>query len=462
MLLTVIAQAGRGFADDQFHAGPLLDQFDLTLVPGHRTEAVGPLFYWQEADTTSTWAIPPLLSRHRDLETDMTEFDILYPLFSYDRYGTQHRWHFFELLSFAGGPSQTETNRNRFTLFPVYFQQRSDDPAENYTALFPIYGTLKHRLFRDEITFAMFPLYSQTRKKDLVTDNYLWPLFATMSGPGLSGWQFWPLAGQEHKDITFRTNTWHETETVAGHENFFVLWPLFFTERTGLGTENPAWQQASIPLYSVLRSPQRDSTTVVWPFFNYIDDREKKYKEWDGPWPLVEFARGEGKNTSRVFPFYSHAQSPTLESDFVLWPIFKHDHTSAEPLDRDRTRILLYLYSDATDKNTDTGKSRRLASLWPLFMHRRDFEGNTRLQVLAPFEPFVTGSHKIERNWSPVWSVWRSENNPKTGASSQSLLWNLYRRDVTPEHRRVSALFGLFQHESSAEGNRTRLFFIPL
>jgi hypothetical protein len=461
-LLAAFALPIGALADDSIHAGPLLDQFELTLKPGHRTEAVGPLFYSEESGTASTWAFPPLLSRHRDLDTDLTEFDLLYPIFSYDRYGTQHRWHFFEVLSFAGGPSQTETNRNRFTLFPLYFQQRSSDPAEDYTAFFPLYGTLKHRLFRDEIYFVLFPLYSETRKKDVVTDNYLNPLFAFTSGIGLSGWQFWPLAGHENKDVTFRTNIWNETETVAGHENLFILWPLFFNERTGLGTENPAWQQTSIPLYSVLRSPQRDSTTILWPFFNYIDDREKKYREWDGPWPFVEFARGEGKNTSRVFPFYSHAQSATLESDFVLWPLYKHDHTRAETLDRDRTRILFYVYSDATDKNTDTGESRRFVDMWPLFTYHRGFDGNSRFQVLAPLEPFVPGSHKIERDYSPVWSIWRSENNLKTGASSQSLLWNLYRREVTPERRRVSVFFGLFQHESSAEGKRTRLFFIPL
>ena len=65
----------------------------------------------------------------------------------------------------------------RFTLFPLYFQQRSPDPNENYTALVPFYGHLKNRLFRDEIFFVMFPIYSETRKRDVVTDNYLYPVF---------------------------------------------------------------------------------------------------------------------------------------------------------------------------------------------------------------------------------------------------------------------------------------------
>ena len=193
-LLPIFALPLGALAADPMRAGPLLDQFDLTLTPGQRTEAAGPFFYQQASESERTWAIPPLLSRYQDLETDTSEFDFLYPLFSYDRYGSQHRWQFFEVLSFAGGPSQNETNRNRFTLFPLYFQLRSSDPDENYTALFPFYGNLKHRLFRDEISFVMFPLYLETHKRGVVTDNYLYPLFAVSHGLGLSGWQLWPCS----------------------------------------------------------------------------------------------------------------------------------------------------------------------------------------------------------------------------------------------------------------------------
>jgi hypothetical protein len=48
------------------------------------------------------------------------------------------------------------------------------------------------------------------------------------------------------------------------------------------------------------------------------------------------------------------------------------------------------------------------------------------------------------------------------GATSQSLLWNLYRRDSTPGAKKCSLLFGLFQYQSSPEGKRMRLMYIPL
>jgi hypothetical protein len=461
LILAASSTAG-SLRAETLSAGPLFDEFKLTLAPGHRTEAAGPFYYRQEKESQLTFAVPPLFSQTRDPDVEAEEFDFVYPLLTYERYGEQYRWQLFQLLSFAGGPTQTETNRNRFTLFPVYFQQRSSDPSENYTAVFPFYGHLKNRLFRDDIFFVMFPGYGRTRKREVVTDNYLYPIFHLRHGPGLEGWQFWPLLGHEHKDVTTRTNRFNDVETVAGHDKRFVLWPFYLNQYTGIGAENPAHEMAVIPFYSQLRSKQRDSTTVFWPFFSHVDDREKKYKEWDLPWPLVEFAHGEGKTLSRVWPFYSVGHSPTMERDFYLWPIYKSYHIHDAPLDRRRMRIAFFLYSDTRDKNTETQETARRVDCWPLFTRRHEFNGNDRLQVLAVLEPFLAGSHKIERDYSPLWSVWRAEHNPRTRAASQSLLWNLYRHETAPEHRKVSVFFGLYQRQTGPDGSRTRLFYIPL
>src|SRR5215471_7278683 len=170
----IAAQAlGDGLGDPFWNAGPLYDRFDLVLTPGYRIEALSPFFYSEQKETQWTWATPPLFSYTQDPGTESKEYDILYPLLSYDRFGEQYRWHLFQILSWAGGPTQTEKYRDRFDLFPLYFQQRSSDPSENYTALFPIYGNIKLRFFRDDIRFIMFPCFGETRKRDVITDNYL-------------------------------------------------------------------------------------------------------------------------------------------------------------------------------------------------------------------------------------------------------------------------------------------------
>ena len=449
-------------AQDGFSAGPLYDQFPLTLDSGHRTEVIGPFFYQQQRDTEKSWAVPPLFSRVTDPATESEVYDLFYPLLTCEIYGGDYRWQFCQLLSFAGGRNQTGVPRNRFTLYPVYFQQRSPETNENYTALVPFYGHLKDQLFRDDIFFVLFPIYSQTRKHDVVTDNYLYPFFHLRHGDGLHGWQFWPVVGSEHKDVTTRTNDFGDTEVIGGHDKSFFLWPVYLRQDTGIGTDNPEKFRASVPLYAVSRSPQRDSTSVLWPFFNWIDDREKKYHEWEGPWPFVVVARGAGKTTTRVLPLFGRSHNDTFESDFYLWPLYKYNHLHTDALEQARTRILFYLFVDLTEKNTETGKERQRVDLLPLFTWHRDFDGNRRLQILAPIEPVLPGSGGIERNWSPLWSLWRAEDNPGTGATSQSLLWNLYRYDRTPGTKKCSLLFGLFQYQSHAESKELRLFYIPL
>src|SRR5208283_289556 len=162
-----------------------------------------------------------------------------------------------------------------------------------------------------------------------------------------------------------------------------------FNQHAGLGSDNPQHQLGVLPAYSTLRSPKRDSTTVLWPFFSRIDDRGKKYREWQAPWPFIEFARGQGKHTTRIWPFYSHSYNSNLVDDFYLWPIYKRSRLHADPLDRERTRILFFLGSDMTARNTETGASRHRLDVWPLFTCRRDLDGNRRLQVLAAIEPFL-------------------------------------------------------------------------
>jgi hypothetical protein len=330
----------------------------------------------------------------------------------------------------------------------------------------------------------MFPIYSQTRKKDVITDNYLFPIGHVRNGIGLHGWAVWPLVGSEHKVPTLSTNGFGDVSVVAGHDYFFLLWPLYIQQDNGIGTDVPESVRvktlsskmgfgkrdfdvpdkfrASIPLFVASRSPQFDSTTVLWPLFTYIDQREKKYREWQVPWPIIVFARGEGKTTSRVFPLFSQSHNDTLESDSYLWPIYTYHRTHADPLDMHRTRVVVYLYSDMVEKNTKTGASKRRLDMWPFFTWRRDFDGNERLQVFAPIEPAVPNNRGVERNWSPLWSLWRAENNPKSGATSHSLLWNLYRDEAAPAHKKVSLLFGLFQYQYDGQTKRTKLFYLTV
>ena len=59
-------------------------------------------------------------------------------------------------------------------------------------------------------------------------------------------------------------------------------------------------------------------------------------------------------------------------------------------------------------------------------------------------------------------TAWRGEHSAKTGATSQSLLWNLYRHESTPAAKKTSLLFGLYQTQMAAKGKQVRLFYLPI
>jgi hypothetical protein len=450
-VLTGVASPPAGAASPIEQIGPLYQHFPMTLAPATRTEALGPLFIHEQGETHSLWSIPPLFSYLEDPATESREVDFLYPLLTYDRYGSEYRFQILQLFSFSGGQTQTNGAKDHFYLFPLFFRQWSTNREDCYTAIVPIYGHIKNRLLRDDIFFVLFPLYAETWKRDIHTRNYVYPFFHLRSGNALTGWQFWPLIGHEHKELTTRTNNLDEVEVVGGHDKRFVLWPFYLRQDSGIGTTNVQHESALLPLYSMLRSPGRDSTTYLWPFFTFTEDREKKYREKGLPWPFIVFARGEGKTANRVWPFYSRAYNETIETGWVMWPVYKYNHAVSAPLD-----------SDLVERNTATGAALHRVDFWPFFTARTGLDGNRRLQILALLEPFIPNNKSVERNFSQLWSLWRSEANAGTGARSQSLLWNLYRHESAEGVKKCSLLFGLFQYESSPARTGWRLFFLPV
>ena len=453
--LLAVGSLSLGVADSpsgRTEAGPLFHDLALTLSLGDRVEAIGPLVWTEKTPTLTGWGLNPLVSYRSEVGVERTQFDFLYPLVTHDRYGDQGRWQVLQFLSWGGGPGSDGTTAQRFTVFPFYFQQNSTDPAQSYQALLPFYGTLKNRLFRDEIRFLAFPLWMQTRKRDVITDNYLAPFLHRRRG-GANGWQLWPVYGQETRVPLRRTSKLTDLpEIVPGHEKRFLAWPFLLSEIQGVGSANPTTNRAVLPLLSTTRSPNQDNTTVLWPFFTKTVNREKQFEEWGAPWPFIGWANGEGKSARRIWPLYGRAANTNVSSLFVLWPAYSRKDLVTENLERKSTRGLLYLWNDVSVRDRQSGAEYRRRSLWPLVYHWRDREGRERLQLLAGAEGAFPYNEGIQRAWSPLWSLYRSEKNPKADAASQSLLWNLWRRESQTGKNQSSFLFGFVKSETTAEG----------
>jgi hypothetical protein len=265
-----------------------------------------------------------------------------------------------------------------------------------------------------------------------------------------SGFRIVPLYGQEVKEGFF--------------EKYFALWPLFLYERIGLDGDEPEEILSVLPLYVSQRSPKLDSTTILWPIFTYTDDRGQRYQQWDVAWPIFRYGWGEDRQSFRFLPFYGEDRK-VLRNAFLFREIRYRDRTVLYPLyirneeeypdgRKVRDRILWYLYSDKREEDRD-GSSRRIDA-WPFFLYERDREGEVRFQALALLEAFTPANEWIERNYSPLWSVYTYRANAE-GDEVYSFLWNFVRHEETSSGRSIEVLGPLLAYREAGEDSKLSL-----
>jgi hypothetical protein len=124
--------------------------------------------------------------------------------------------------------------------------------------------------------------------------------------------------------------------------------------------------------------------------------------------------------------------------------------------------------------NLQTHEQERRVDFWPFYRYQKDVDGKKYLQVMAIVEPWLPNNTHVPRLFAPVYSFWRQEENPKTGMKTKSLLWNFYRQEVQAKPalddasknivvaKKVSFFFGMYQRETTLQGSKLRLFYIPM
>lgn len=426
LLGLVGAWAGRVEAAEAkiFTLWPLLDYRGSAVTDYEALHLLGPLFKWERKGMEREVALRPLVWSASS--PDAGTADLLFPLGGRTSGGGFSTWKSLGLVEQEGRTTAVGGGHS-FTLFPFIFYDRHMD-RDNTTAVFPLGGRLINRFGRDEIRFALFPLYGATRKGSTWTTNILWPFFAGIQGDDERGVKVWPLFGASEKDGVYRKR--------------FFLWPFFFAYDLGLDGDNPRRRRAFFPIYSAETSPRRDTTVLLWPFFSYREDHEAGYKEWDFPWPLLGIRRGQGYHGNRFLPLFSDEQQGDRHKRWILWPLFKSETTVSAQMERRQHRVLFFLYQDLEERFfAEDGIRKRRVALWPLF-HYRQLHGVSRLDLLALLDPFFPESDGVERNWAPLWRIYQAKWD-RHGNRVDSLLWNLFWQERRPEAFALE-LFPLF------------------
>ena len=439
---------------------PLVDWRSSPQTDYRALHLLGPFGKWEAKGDEREVALRPLFFFASSPEEGAG--DILFPLVR-----TRHGRGYSTLSSLGlivgenRGPALG--GGDSFTLFPFLFYEKSARRPTTF-ALFPVGGRIYGHFNRDEIRFALFPLYGQTRKGPTTVTNILWPFFALIDGENESGFKAWPLFGASHKTGVYRKR--------------FFLWPLVFDYDLALNTDQPRRIRTFWPFYGVDSSPARTSRVALWPFFSFRDDREKGYKKWDFPWPIWGITRGEHNYGNRFFPFFAYDRDSEKEKLWLAWPFYRYERLASPVLQRRQHSVLFFLYRDRHESYAgEDGERLHRVTFWPLFRYQR-YRGVAQFSLLALVEPIFPESEGVERNWAPLWRIYLGKWD-RHGNRADSLLWNLFWLERRPgavalelfplfslresgdNAAEFSLLKGLFRYHRDGAERTINLFYLP-
>ena len=357
---------------------------------------VGP--FWQKGPE-DFHAIRPFWSRQGETT------DVLWPVF------TSHRdwWRF---CFFVHEQWELDSEAYQFQIMPLYWQGRTREPESGYWGLFPFYGTHPHALLMYDWQFALFPVWMRYRFPRgagwVEKNSVLWPIVSWRDD---GSWAVFPLYGR-----TYQRESRHQ----------YALWPLVTwadyardRDTAGEGTSWMVW-----PLWAQVRRERERQTMFLPPLFSLTETRSPAWEAAGNsspeirlrcPWPLFEYESGVRRNRLSIFPIYEHV---TLK-----------DYRNGETR-RETTRWfwkLIELYPDETRvfpfwTSRDDGSYFRL---WPFYERTKvsDKAETSTTRVLALFP--IRWSDSIDRNWAKFWTFYENVRTPDH--TDHSLFWGIIR-----------------------------------
>lgn len=440
---------------------PLVDYRESPREGFSNLSVFGPLFKWQRRGNETDLAVRPLFFTTTNKVTATTATEILYPVASSKSDQDGKRLQVLKLFQREVDRTGEEAGGGSTMLFPFYISGTSGRYGP-YTSVFPIYGDIYERFWRDEYHYVLFPLYSKTVKKGTTNRNFIYPFFSVTEGEKESGFQVWPIYGQSAKEGVYKRR--------------FAFWPFFMTETSGLDTDNPTEKLSLLPLYAATDSPTRTSRHYLWPLFGHLRDEAKKQEEWDILWPFWVVERGDTRVLDRWLPFYSEQKGDETLKRWYMWPLYCREELNSAQFRQERDRFLYFLYSDKRESWPADGAERRRVAFWPLFLYNRDEKGTSSLSFPALLEP-ILDREGVERNWAPLWRFYLHRWNER-GDSALSIIWNLYWHErrgnalayelfplvswrSLPANVDFAFMKGLVRYRSGSNGSSLSLLWLP-
>jgi hypothetical protein len=394
----------------------------------------GPLLFAKPAAAGGTVSgFRPFFVRTTDDGGDLREATVLYPLYLYRRDNETYSWSVFQLINRSGPRAGTVAapdegaGREALDIWPFWFSRDTGSPETSYRALFPVAGTVKHRLGYDRLSWTLFPLYARIEKRGAVTMLTPWPFIQTTRGSE-RGFALWPLFGWREKPHEFHRR--------------YLLWPLIWNNTHQPPPEAPpgaapSHQSGFLPFYTSSTRPGFTDRNFAWPFFGYTDrSRPYRYHETRYFWPFLVQGRGEHRSVNRWGPFYTHSLVKGVDKTWVLWPVWRHSEWTDANIAQAKTQLLFFLYWSLEQRSTTNPAAApaEKTHLWPLFSAWDNGAGRRQFQLFSPFEVFFPRNDEVRQAWTPLFALYRSDQRAP-GYTRHELLWGAVTWRRTPTQR---------------------------
>lgn len=391
----------------------------------HRDNFLGPLIEQRYTCREHVAAIRPIGVHIDDYCCNRMHDYFLYPLFSHTTTECGTNWNMFGLIA---GCNSNE--RNKITIFPLLFSNRTCDSCTSYFAIFPLGGTIRNYLCMDSITWAFFPLYLALEQRCTVRHGLPWPFIRWQTGPSSGGSALWPLAGYFWKDCDY--------------EQAYLLWPLIYKRFDCLSEPIPRYRVGFLPFFAYEYSAKKEMTTIIWPFFSHVIMHDRNYVEDQFLWPFFVQGRGDCEYVNRCAPFYSHSIRRGHDKKWFLWPLLKIQHWEDRGVSVTQEQLLYFLFWKQRQRcltNPCAPEAKKM-HLWPLYSYWDNGAGQKQFQFLSPLEVFFPTNRAVRNAYSPLFAIFRHEQI-EPGHTRQSILFDLIASENTPcsQHFSIGPIF---------------------
>jgi hypothetical protein len=420
ILLVFISISTPAFAEETEEAETEQTASDCASLEEDRPDRryiAWPLVFSDETPEWSQFSFVPFYVARETVDGSEERSQFLWPMYMHRRSGQDVSTRIFPLYTYRRDVyaySDGERYNMKYMLFPFVFGGDSTEDGR-YFAFFPFGGEIKNFLGRDEISFALFPLYMRHSKGEMAQRNYLWPVLSFSQGGGYDGFRFWPFYGYMEREGQYR--------------NEFIMWPIYGRQRFDFHREQSGERMMVLPFYAREDSRSKRYRAVLWPFFSHERNYARNFEERAMPWPFIVIARGDFHRT-QIWPFYGYTRAGSEETRFFLWPIgrwrqYEKGSQNGETTSVSETSIMPFVFS-RTEKNASGEVTKHKERIWPLWRLNREGDGSTRLRMLSLF--WFADERGFERQYSHLWTIYEREQEPG-GDSKVRALWGLFRRE---------------------------------